>query len=560
MESAYAGKIKRPDHVPEELVFEFDYNNDPGYCANPHARTEELVKEAPPVFWTPYNGGHWMFMSHDAVAEALTDFNKFSSEHFSPEAFDAMMSELPEEERIPAPVPICIDPPLHSKLRQPLFATFSPKSVAAMEGKIRELAERLIDTIADQGYCEFQHDVSDVYPVEIFLAMFGLPVEKEREYRELAKQHLSVISPDLAENMLMMKAIADVLRDTVIDRKDNPKDDIISMLWSLNIEDEPMNLELMMSYCVILFIAGLDTVVNALGFGVRHLAEDMPLQRELRERPELIPQASEELLRRYAFVAPIRMVKQDSDFHGIRLAQGERIMMFIPGASIDESFYKNATTFDAHRDKLNHMAFGMGPHHCLGAHLARMELRVMYETLLSKLPEFKLDPDNPPAFHGSIIAGPTSIHLVWQGKDSTRHAKKPAVEKPVSAAQPSAEEAPATTAPPAAATPEPVASEHSGIEGIWSVTIHGPTGPQETTLELKKVDGILTGTQSAMGQVETATKLEYNADSGELSWVNKIRKPLPITLKFKGTVEGNTISGKVNAAIMGSFPFTAKRS
>lgn len=413
MENQYIGKMKRPDHVPEDLVFDFDYNNDPGYCSDPHARAVELLVEAPAIFWTPYNGGHWMFMSHDAVSEAMTDYKKFSSEHFSPEAFATMMADLPEEERIPAPVPICIDPPLHTKLRAPLFATFSPKAVANMERKVRALAERLVDAIADRGQCEFQHEVSDVYPVEIFLSMFGLPVEKEREYRELAKKHLSVISPDLSENMLMMKAIADVLRATIIDRKDNPQDDIISMLWSLKLEDEDMNLEMMLSYCVILFIAGLDTVVNALGFGVRHLASDTQLQQELRECPELIPNAVEELLRRYAFVAPIRMVKSDTEFHGIKFAQGERIMMFIPGASIDEEVYNNAQDFDLRREKSKHLAFGAGPHHCLGAHLARMELRVMYETLLNKLPEFRLDPNNPPAFHGSIIAGPTSIHLVW---------------------------------------------------------------------------------------------------------------------------------------------------
>ena len=413
MNIAEAGKMKKPAHVPDELVFEFDYNNDPEYCSNPHARTVDLVKKAPPIFWTPYNGGHWMFMSHKAVSEALVDFRKFSSEHFSPEAFDAMMSELPEEDRIPAPVPICIDPPSHTKLRQPLFSTFSPKSVSAMEVKIRALAERLVDDIADQGQCEFQHAVSDVYPVEIFLSMFGLPLEKEREYRELAKKHLSVISPDLSENMLMMKAIADVLRATIIERRENPRDDLISMLWSLKLEGEPMTLELMLSYCVILFIAGLDTVVNALGFGVRHLATDTQLQHELRENPELIPKATEEILRRYAFVAPIRMLKEDQEFHGIKFAQGERVMLFIPGASIDEAAYPDATRFELKREKLTHLAFGAGPHHCLGAHLARLELKIMYETLLRKLPEFRLDPNNPPAFHGSIIAGPTSIHLVW---------------------------------------------------------------------------------------------------------------------------------------------------
>lgn len=98
------------------------------------------------------------------------------------------------------------------------------------------------------------------------------------------------------------------------------------------------------------------------------------------------------------------------------------------------------------------------------------------------------------------------------------------------------------------------------IVGKWSVIIHGPTGPQETTLELVSDNGILSGTQSAMGQVEVATDLTFDAKSGELAWVNKIKKPLPITLKFCGVVEGGNISGKVNAAIMGAFPFTAVKA
>lgn len=100
----------------------------------------------------------------------------------------------------------------------------------------------------------------------------------------------------------------------------------------------------------------------------------------------------------------------------------------------------------------------------------------------------------------------------------------------------------------------------ASVAGVWSVTIHGPTGPQQTSLELTTIEGVLKGTQSAMGQVEEALDLTFDTESGELSWINKIKKPLPITLKFSGTVEGNTISGKVNAAIMGSFPFTGVKA
>lgn len=100
----------------------------------------------------------------------------------------------------------------------------------------------------------------------------------------------------------------------------------------------------------------------------------------------------------------------------------------------------------------------------------------------------------------------------------------------------------------------------TALDGTWNVTIHGPTGPQETVLELKTVDGVLTGTQSAMGQVEEASELTFDPEAGKISWTNKIKKPLPISLGFEGDVEGTTISGKVKAGIMGTFPFTAIKS
>lgn len=104
------------------------------------------------------------------------------------------------------------------------------------------------------------------------------------------------------------------------------------------------------------------------------------------------------------------------------------------------------------------------------------------------------------------------------------------------------------------------ANSSASVEGAWTVTIHGPTGPQQTTLELYAVDGVLSGTQSALGQVEKVDEVSYDSASGEIAWVNKIKKPLPLSLKFQGVVEGKTMSGKASAGFMGSFSFTGIKS
>src|SRR3546814_10194900 len=122
----------------------------------------------------------------------------------------------------------------------------------------------------------------------------------------------------------------------------------------------------MQRLCVVLFSAVLDTVVNALGFGVRHLATDAALQKDLRADPLPIPAATEELLRRYSFVAPVRVMKRDLEFQGVQIKEGERVMMFLPSASLDASVYAEPLKFDARREKLSHLAFGAGVPHCLG--------------------------------------------------------------------------------------------------------------------------------------------------------------------------------------------------
>ncbi len=403
----------RPDHVPESLVYDFDFNADPAYVEHPHGRVLDLIENAPSIFWTPRNGGHWVVLPYQAQLDAFRNWEVFSSEHFSPEEFELMMAALPEEQRVPAPIPICVDPPLHTKLRAPLVSTFTPKAVKELATQVRELAERLIGDIADNGRCEFMREVADLYPVEIFLKMFGLPLEREREYRELAKKQLSAASPDPMVAMNMLRGIADVMRDTVLDRRENPKDDIISLLWAADIDGEPMTFEIMQSYCAIMFIAGLDTVVNSMGFGARHLAANPDLQDELRGDSEAIANASKELLRCYAFVGPMRILKRDFEFYGVMLKQSDQVQLFTPAAGYDDTVFTEPEVFDPRRDGPQHLALAIGPHFCLGAHLARLELDTIYEVMLSRLPTFRLDPDRPPVYHGGIIAGVSSLHLLW---------------------------------------------------------------------------------------------------------------------------------------------------
>jgi cytochrome P450 len=400
------------------VVYDFDMFADPALLADPHARILDLLKNAPPIFWTPRNGGHWMLLSHAANFDASRDVESFSSEIIPQVQIKAMMAKLPPgSPHIPQPLPINIDPPEHGAYRMPLQRAFSPKAMLALKDSIRELAGNLIEAMKPKGAADFMVDVAEPLPVQIFLKMFGLPLERQQEYRALVKEHLAGLnSHDVQKIVARMLKLTAIMRQTVLERKENPKDDLISLLWQSRIGDRPTTLEDMENYCVVLFAAGLDTVMNGIGHGVRHLAANPGLQRQLREDPKLIPSAAEELLRRYTFTVPPRRVAKDMDFQGVTMKAGDRAMLFLPAADLDAAEYPQPERYDLKRENNVHIAFGAGPHRCLGSHLARIELQVVYEELLARMPEFRLDPDRPAKFHGGHVVGPETLWLIWDAK------------------------------------------------------------------------------------------------------------------------------------------------
>jgi len=400
----------KPAHMPDALVVHFALFNDPGLLRDPHARVVELLKTARPVFWYPRQGGFWFTVGYEANFEAARDFETFSNE-FSPQQLE--VARTLDGAHVPRPVPIMVDPPVHGKYRIPLNGAFSPKALNALKGDIRALAKELVAGVAGKGRCEFMSEIAEPMPVEVFLKMFGLPLERQAEYRALVKEHLSSSAKTQEETIRKLQRVAASMRDTFVDRRDNPKNDLISLLWKTEVDGKPTTLETMEDWGVVLFIAGLDTVMNGMGFGARHLAQDQALQDRLRADPALCQEATEELLRRYTFTLPPRRVARDTVFRGAEMKAGDRLLLFLAGADLDQSRFAEPERFDLDREDKVHIAFGAGPHRCLGSHLARIELQILYEELLAGLPSFRLDPQRPPVFHGGHVLGVDSLHLVW---------------------------------------------------------------------------------------------------------------------------------------------------
>jgi cytochrome P450 len=405
--------VPKPDHVPDSLVFDYDHYFDPALHQDAHTRILEIAKTAPPIFWTPRHGGHWVLRSHSAVYNASRDTNTFSNAPMPYEMLAHINADLPDEKKMLIPLPITVDPPHHTHYRGPLQKPFSPKSMLALKDNIRTLAAELVEKVRPNGGCEFMTALAEPLPVTIFLLLFGLPVEKGRVYRDLVAEHLHSHTTDSKAVQARLRKVAAAMNETILDRRDNPQDDIISMLWQSEYNGKPATLHDIENYAVMLFIAGLDTVMNAMGLGVRHLAMHPELQKQLRDNLALVPEAGEELLRRYTFTVPPRFLLNDAEFEGVQMKKGEMALLFLPAADLDPTEFKDPEEYNLARENKVHIAFGTGPHRCLGSHLARIELQVLYEEMLKGLPEFRLDPTKEVTFHGGHVIGPDELHLVW---------------------------------------------------------------------------------------------------------------------------------------------------
>jgi len=244
----------------------------------------------------------------------------------------------------------------------------------------------------------------------------------------------------------------------------------------------------------------------------------------------LIPEAIEEVLRYQPIGTHVgRYVARDVEYYGQTVPEGSAILFLVGAANRDERRFPDPDRFDIHRDRAPHLTFGSGIHTCPGNVLARLEGRVVLEEFLKRFPQWEVDMDQAELSPTSTVRGWETLP-VYLGSLPARAAAKTAS---------------------AGAVPAAVSS----VEGEWTVTIKGPTGPQATTLVLERIDGRLTGTQSGEGTTTPINEARF--EGGRIFWANQITKPMKLKLEFSGTVDGASMSGKVKTGFMGSFPFTA---
>lgn len=394
-----------PEHIDARFVVDYDMFADLRYAraGDPHAGLRMLAEEAGyGIHWTPRNGGHWFINDYELGFQAARNAELFSSRAIT-------VPPMPPELE-PRLIPLNLDPPEHGAYRLPLMRAFSPDRVKSLEGSIRGFAIELIEAVRAQGRCDFVHAVAEPLPIVVFMRLMGMDTARLTEFRGWITD---MMSAEQGPRARCYQNIHQMMGELIEARQRKREDDLISHLIDSEINGRAVTAEELHGYCLLLFAAGLDTVANAMAFSMRHLAADPGLQAQLRAQRELLPKAIEEFLRKYGVPSPPRTVSHDAEFGGARLKAGERVVLLLAACNLDEKVFPDPERFDLNRDSKVHLTFNAGPHRCVGSHLARLELRILYEEWLARMPTVSLDPAAAPEYRLGLSLACTKLPLVW---------------------------------------------------------------------------------------------------------------------------------------------------
>ncbi len=357
----------------------------------PHQHFTRLRAEAP-IVWNPESDGPGFFAitRHAHAVRISRDPHSFSS-HSGTNIRDHAPDDLVH---IQAQL-VNMDPPQHVKYRQLVRRGFTPRQIAALEPHVRELTRKIVDRIAHKGECDFVTDVAAELPLQVILEMMGVPVEDRHLIFDLSNRLIGFDDPEFQTSIEDGRRAAAEMwgyaHQMAQERRAKPCEDLVTSLLDGQVDGQRLTDVEFNNFFLLLAVAGNETTRNAISGGVLALIEHPSERARLLAEPGLIPKAVEEILR---WVTPVihfrRTATRDVDLDGQPVRAGQKLVMFYPSANRDEAVFQDPFRFDVGRRRNPHLAFGIGEHFCLGAHLARLEIRVMLEELLQRLPDMEL--------------------------------------------------------------------------------------------------------------------------------------------------------------------------
>ena len=357
--------------------------------------TFRYLRNEEPVYWheDPEQGvGFWAITRH-----ADLDYVSKNPLLFSSAEKTCFLWEAPEDRlEIMRQQMINMDPPQHLKFRRLVRNAFTPKKVDSYEPRFREVARQILDKAVVGGECEFVEDIAAELPLIAICELMGVPLDKRRRLFELTNIMLGMSDPELTtteeDGETAMAEVFFLAHELAELHRSNPQDDIVHVLLTGTVEDEPLTDEEFCHFFLLLIVAGNETTRTVTTQGMRLLMQHPEQYQMLVDDPGLLEGAIEEFLRfDPAVIAFRRTATEDVELGGKTIRAGDKVIMFYPAANADENVFSEPDVFDITRQQRGedvrnlHRAFGVGEHFCLGSHLARLELKVIFEEILSRV-------------------------------------------------------------------------------------------------------------------------------------------------------------------------------
>ena len=367
---------------PSEVGFEFDSLLQPefGKCPQPYYRQ---IRATNPVLRTADMYGsdraNVFIAMHGDVEYVLRNPELFSSDFLPPEV--ASFPLIPEN----------IDPPDHLRYRRLLNPCFGPKQMRKLEPEITRRTNGLIDGFIERGECDYAQEFAVPLPCGVFLDLMGLPSDELDFFIELKE---GILRGQMVSDDYLMRAkdsATERFERLIAERRRNPRDDLLTRLVNAEVEGKALTDVELLGICHLLLVAGLDTVTDSLTCFYALFGRNPEHRRRLVEDPQIIPAAIEELLR---FESPVpfvpRIATQDVELSGCPVNSGDQVVLLLGSANTDEQAHDRADVLDFDRPANRHLGFGGGIHQCLGAHLARIEMRVSLREWHQRIPEYHI--------------------------------------------------------------------------------------------------------------------------------------------------------------------------
>jgi cytochrome P450 family 142 subfamily A polypeptide 1 len=369
-----------------ELISRARFADGDFYAYDPFPVYEALRSDAP-VHRDP-ESGLWGLASYETVEYASTHPAIFSSANGS-RPFNGANNHM-----------IDMDNPAHIKRRGLVSKGFTPRRISEHEPRLRQLCDDIIDTVCERGSCELVHDIAAQLPMIVIGDMLGVLPEDRRDVLQWSEDLLGTLGvgdEDLvAKQIVAATSYHEYATKVIAERKATPADDLISILLNAEIDGQRLTDEDVVGETLLILIGGDETTRHVIAGGMEALMRNPQHWQSMLADRSRIPQTVEEMLR---WVSPIknmcRTLTRDYEIGGAKLSEGDQALLLYESANYDEGHFEEPTTFNPDREPNDHMAFGVGAHFCLGSNLAKLELRVLLDRMLDRLPDIALASDEP---------------------------------------------------------------------------------------------------------------------------------------------------------------------